>query len=161
LALLKESVKEWAEQVRAGRCPKGKVSTRPGSCGDIQFYVIEVKFDALKDEEERLYFMRLPPHSSCCLKSGQTPRCGPSYTCKIPGIPEAVKGLKGVEVLISPNLTIKKGERYGRKNDKLDELSNQLDENILAVKGTLELMDTSVTRTICTSSCLRQLRGWI
>jgi len=60
LALLKESVKGWAEQVRAGRCPKGKVSTRPGSCGDIQFYVIEVKFDALKDEEERLYFMRLP-----------------------------------------------------------------------------------------------------
>jgi hypothetical protein len=33
----------------------------------------------------------------------------------------------------------------GERNDKLDELSNQLDENILAVKGTLELMDTSVT----------------
>ena len=60
LALLKESVKGWAEQVRTGRCPKGKVSTRPGSCGDIQFYVIEVKFDALKNEEERVYFMRLP-----------------------------------------------------------------------------------------------------
>ena len=60
LALLKESVKGWADQVRTGRCPKGKISTRPGSCGDIQFYVIEVKFDALKDGEERLYFMRLP-----------------------------------------------------------------------------------------------------
>jgi NTE family protein len=60
LALLKESVKGWAEQVRTGRCPKGKISTWPGSCGDIQFYVIEAKFDALKDEEERLYFMRLP-----------------------------------------------------------------------------------------------------
>ncbi len=29
-------------------------------------------------------------------------------------------------------------------NDKLNELSRQLDENILAVKGTLELIDTSV-----------------
>lgn len=33
----------------------------------------------------------------------------------------------------------------GERNDKLDELSAQLDENILAVKGTLELMDASVT----------------
>ena len=31
------------------------------------------------------------------------------------------------------------------RNNKLDELSNQLDENILAVKGTLELMDASIT----------------
>jgi len=30
------------------------------------------------------------------------------------------------------------------KNSKLDELSNQFNENILAVKGTLELIDTSV-----------------
>ncbi len=28
---------------------------------------------------------------------------------------------------------------------KLDEIADQLDENILAVKGTLELIDTSVT----------------
>ena len=31
------------------------------------------------------------------------------------------------------------------KNNRLDEISNQLNENILAVKGTLELMDASVT----------------
>lgn len=31
------------------------------------------------------------------------------------------------------------------KNNKLDEISDQLNENILAVKGTLELVDTSVT----------------
>ena len=31
------------------------------------------------------------------------------------------------------------------RNEKLDEVANQLDENILAVKGTLELIDTSVT----------------
>jgi hypothetical protein len=31
------------------------------------------------------------------------------------------------------------------KNNALDQISNQLSENILAVKGTLELIDTSVT----------------
>lgn len=31
------------------------------------------------------------------------------------------------------------------RNDKLDEISDQLSENILAVKGTLELLDTSAT----------------
>jgi hypothetical protein len=30
-------------------------------------------------------------------------------------------------------------------NNKLDQISNQFNENILAVKGTLELIDTSVT----------------
>ncbi len=31
------------------------------------------------------------------------------------------------------------------RNDKFNEISEQLGENILAVKGTLELMDASVT----------------
>ena len=31
------------------------------------------------------------------------------------------------------------------RNNKLDEMSKQLNENIIAVKGTLELVDTSVT----------------
>ena len=31
-----------------------------GACGDIKFYVIEVEFDALQDENERMYFKRLP-----------------------------------------------------------------------------------------------------
>lgn len=31
------------------------------------------------------------------------------------------------------------------RNNKLDEISKQLNENILTVKGTLELIDTSVT----------------
>lgn len=31
------------------------------------------------------------------------------------------------------------------RNNKLDEISHEFNENILAVKGTLELMDTSVT----------------
>ncbi|MGZ3495672.1 MAG: patatin-like phospholipase family protein [Thermodesulfobacteriota bacterium] len=60
IALLKESVKSWADEVRTQRCKGEMVSTTPGSCGDIQFYVVEVKFDALKDETERMYFKRLP-----------------------------------------------------------------------------------------------------
>jgi NTE family protein len=60
LALLEESVKSWANEIKTKRCKGGAVSTEPGSCGDINFYVVEVKFDALKDETERLYFKRLP-----------------------------------------------------------------------------------------------------
>jgi len=60
IALIKESVKLWADEIKAQRCKVGAVSTAPGSCGDIQFYVVEVKFDALKDEGERMYFKRLP-----------------------------------------------------------------------------------------------------
>ena len=60
VALLRESLRGWEEQIRQGRCPKGQISLEPGSCGDIQFYMIEVKFGALKDQEERTYFKRLP-----------------------------------------------------------------------------------------------------
>ena len=60
IALLKESVKSWADEIRTQRCKGGVFSTEPCSCGDIQFYVVEVKFDALKDETERMYFKRLP-----------------------------------------------------------------------------------------------------
>ena len=59
IALLKENVKSWADEIKTQRCKGGAVSTAPGSCGDIQFYVVEVKFDALKDETERMYFKRL------------------------------------------------------------------------------------------------------
>jgi NTE family protein len=60
IALLKENVKSWADEIKAQRCKGGAISTAPGSCGDIQFYIIEVKFDALKDEAERMHFKRLP-----------------------------------------------------------------------------------------------------
>jgi NTE family protein len=60
IALLKESVKSWTDETKTERCKGGVVSTEPGSCGDIQFYVIEVKFDALKDKAERMHFKRLP-----------------------------------------------------------------------------------------------------
>lgn len=60
VALLKESIRQWTDQVRSGRCSGSAVTADPGSCGDIRFYVVEVKFDALKSEDERWYFKRLP-----------------------------------------------------------------------------------------------------
>ena len=60
IALIKESARSWADEIKAQRCKGGALSTAPGSCGDIQFYVVEVKFDALKDEAERMHFKRLP-----------------------------------------------------------------------------------------------------
>jgi NTE family protein len=60
IALLKDSVKPWADEIKAQRCKGGTVSTAPGSCGDIQFYVVDVRFDELKDDAERMHFKRLP-----------------------------------------------------------------------------------------------------
>jgi len=60
IALLKEAVKPWEDEVKRQRCKGKEISAEPGSCGDIRFYVVEVKFDALRDETERNYFTRLP-----------------------------------------------------------------------------------------------------
>ena len=60
VALLSESFPRWADEIRRGRCGSGKISTEPGSCGDIEFYLVQVKFDALDDEAERSYFKGLP-----------------------------------------------------------------------------------------------------
>ena len=60
LALLNESFNRWADEIRRGRCGSSKINTEPGSCGDIKFYLVEVKFDALDDPAERHYFKRLP-----------------------------------------------------------------------------------------------------
>jgi NTE family protein len=60
VALLRESFPRWIEEIRAGRCPEGKIDTKAGACGEIDFYLVEVKFDALADASERSYFKRLP-----------------------------------------------------------------------------------------------------
>lgn len=60
IALLNESFPRWAEEVRRGRCGSATVSTEPGSCGDIEFYLVQVRFDALDDEAERDFLKRLP-----------------------------------------------------------------------------------------------------
>ena len=50
----------WQDEVREARCPEGQVDKRPGGCGDIEFFLIEVKFDALRDEAERSFLKQLP-----------------------------------------------------------------------------------------------------
>ena len=60
VALLQESFDRWARAIREGRCPPGQISTDPGSCGDITFYLTEVRFQDLEDPEERSYLDNLP-----------------------------------------------------------------------------------------------------
>jgi NTE family protein len=72
VALLSESFPRWVDEIRRGRCGSGPVSTGPGSCGDIEFYLVQVRFDALDDEAERSYFKRLP--TSFALKPEEVDR---------------------------------------------------------------------------------------
>jgi NTE family protein len=58
--LLRDRFGGWTRDVQQNRCGNGPISTEPGACGDIQFYLIEVKFDALKEEAERAYLSELP-----------------------------------------------------------------------------------------------------
>ena len=60
VALLQESFERWAREIRTGRCPSGQISTDPGACGDINFYLAEVKFGNLEDPAERSYMDHLP-----------------------------------------------------------------------------------------------------
>lgn len=60
IMLVRDSFDKWSNDIRRGRCPQDQISTRPGSCGDIQFYLIDVQFNALKSEAERNYFKGLP-----------------------------------------------------------------------------------------------------
>ena len=60
MALLQESFARWTDQVRTGRCPPGQVSREPGSCGDIEYYMVEVRFELLADPSERAGLSALP-----------------------------------------------------------------------------------------------------
>jgi NTE family protein len=60
VALLQESFARWAGEIRGGRCGSEPFSTEPGSCGDIEFYLVQVRFDALGDEAERTHLKQLP-----------------------------------------------------------------------------------------------------
>jgi len=53
-------MKGWTEQAHAVQCLNSQLPVDKCSCGDIQFYVINVSFDALKDKEERRYFIQIP-----------------------------------------------------------------------------------------------------
>jgi len=60
VALLSESFPRWAEEIRRGRCGPNPISLEPGSCGDIEFYLVQVNFSALDDEAERSLLKRMP-----------------------------------------------------------------------------------------------------
>jgi len=60
VALLVESFPRWADEIRRGRCGSNPISTEPGACGDIEFYLVQVRFDALDDEVQRNFLKRLP-----------------------------------------------------------------------------------------------------
>lgn len=60
VALLVESFPRWADEIRRGRCGSNPISTEPGTCGDIEFYLVQVRFDALDDEVQRNFLKRLP-----------------------------------------------------------------------------------------------------
>lgn len=60
VALLRESFERWTREIREGRCPAGQISMDPGACGDINFYLAEVKFANLEDPAERSYMDKLP-----------------------------------------------------------------------------------------------------
>ena len=72
VALLSESFPRWAEEIRRGRCGAGPLCMEPGSCGDIEFYLVEVKFESLDDEAERNFLKRLP--TSFALKPEEVDR---------------------------------------------------------------------------------------
>ena len=60
IMLVRDSFDKWADDIRRGRCGGGPISTEPGSCGDIQFYLIDVEFNALRNAADRDYFKQLP-----------------------------------------------------------------------------------------------------
>jgi len=60
MAVLQESFGRWAHQIRTGRCPPGQISMEPGSCGDIEFYLVDVRFGNHKDKAEADYLAGLP-----------------------------------------------------------------------------------------------------
>ncbi|MCX5851564.1 MAG: patatin-like phospholipase family protein [Deltaproteobacteria bacterium] len=60
IALLQESFERWATQVRTGRCPPGQISQTHGSCGDIEYYMVDVRFESLNDPAESASLASLP-----------------------------------------------------------------------------------------------------
>ena len=60
LNLLQLNFGEWTEDIASGRCSDPDYKGDHESCGDIEFSLIYIHFDALKDREEREYFKGLP-----------------------------------------------------------------------------------------------------
>ena len=66
MAVLQESFGRWAYQIRSGRCPPGQISNEPGSCGDIEFYLVDVGFRQSQKQSGRQLTWRDCPRLSGC-----------------------------------------------------------------------------------------------
>jgi NTE family protein len=67
IELFKENARKWIEDIRSQRCgarksekPAEAAAGTPDPCADIEFYLVEVDFDALPDKGERAYYKDLP-----------------------------------------------------------------------------------------------------
>ena len=62
IELLRSSFAKWAEEIKTNRCREARRGERPETtrCDDIVFYLVEVNFEELTDNEERHFFMSLP-----------------------------------------------------------------------------------------------------
>ncbi len=67
IELFREKARGWIEEIRFQRCGGKKPENQEDAavekrdpCGDIEFYLIEVDFDSLKERGERSYFKNLP-----------------------------------------------------------------------------------------------------
>ena len=60
IELLKENMQKWTKEINERRCKEPAAESGTEPCREISFYIIEVTFDALKDESERIYLKGLP-----------------------------------------------------------------------------------------------------
>lgn len=60
IELLKENMQKWTKEVNDRRCKEQTAESGAEPCKEISFYIVEVTFDALKDESERIYLKGLP-----------------------------------------------------------------------------------------------------
>jgi NTE family protein len=60
VALLQESFERWTREIQEGRCPPGQISSEPGSCGDITFYLAEIRFEDPENPDEPSSLNKLP-----------------------------------------------------------------------------------------------------
>jgi NTE family protein len=56
IMLLRECFGPRTEEVRRGRCGNQPILLDSGACGDIQFYLIVIKFDNIRDKDSRRHF---------------------------------------------------------------------------------------------------------
>jgi NTE family protein len=59
LELLRQNAAKWAQDIHTNRCLQAS-GAAAGVCADIKFYLVEINFDALKNEQERFFLKGTP-----------------------------------------------------------------------------------------------------